>query len=123
MNEQRAFWISGLGSLAVVVLLGSALWARSKPAESNFSATAPVSASVTVPDQRPPDQDPLRQELEVAYSDLDTAYREIERLRAAGADGGRADYDDDDHEGDHDDGDDENEGRGDRYGSESEEQQ
>jgi hypothetical protein len=121
MNEQRAFWISGLGSLAVVVLLGSALLARSKPAESNFSATAPVSASVTVPDQRPPDQDPLRQELEVAYSDLDTAYREIERLRAAGAERGGDDHDDDDHEGDDDD--DDAEGRGDGYATESEEQQ
>jgi hypothetical protein len=123
MNEQRAFWISGLGSLAVVVLLGSALWARSKPAESNFSAIPPVSASVAVSDQRPPDQDPLRQELEVAYSDLDTAYREIERLRAAGADREGADHDDNDHDDDHEGDDDDEEGRGDRYASESEKQQ
>jgi hypothetical protein len=113
MNEQRAFWISGLGSLAVVAILGSALWARSKPAESNFSANAPVSVSAPVGEDRS-DQDPLRQELEVAYSDLDAAYREIESLRADDAD-----QDHDDHEGD----DDDHEGRGDRYASESEEQQ
>ena len=102
MNDQRAFWISGLGSLAVVLLMGSALWARSKPADSNLTAPAPVSAPVLTS----PDQGALRRELEVAYSELDAAYREVERLRAASTD-------DDDHESD-----DDEERRGERYESE-----
>lgn len=98
MKEQRAFWISGLASLAVVVLMGSALWARSEPEESTFFPVAPAAVSASVDTQTNPEQDALRKELEVAYSDLDAAYREIERLQAAGSERAYRDDDDDDKE-------------------------
>lgn len=111
MNGQRAFWISGFSSLTVAILLGSALWARSQPTELPPASSQFVSIPA-IPEIEPiPQQTALRKELELAYSDLNTAYREIERLQASEG-GGEREHDDDDDEHET--------GRGDRHEHERE---
>lgn len=65
MNSSRAFWMSGLATLAVLLLLGGALLTRAQPRPTSTTGEVEV----------------LRAELERAYADLDQAYRTIEQLR------------------------------------------
>jgi DNA-directed RNA polymerase specialized sigma subunit len=95
MKEQRAFWISGLACVAVVLLMGGALLARSQSVEPGPS---PAASSMSQPSEAQPEQEAIRQELQVAYADLDQAYREIESLQAESTRHSQHEDDDDDDE-------------------------
>lgn len=74
MNSQRVFWITGAATILVLVLISGALVARSE---------APKTAPYTVATSPLSENEVLRNELAQAYTDLDRAYRDIERLQQA----------------------------------------
>lgn len=72
MNSQRAFWISGAATLMVLLLIGSAIWGGTRPQPATFPSASIAGSETEV----------LRAELAQAYSDLDQAYRTIEKLQS-----------------------------------------
>lgn len=90
MNSQRAFWISGAATLMVLLLIGSAIWGRPKPQPSTLPTAVTAGSETEI----------LRAELAQAYSDLDQAYRTIEKLQSR--DGSRRRHHEEHEEDDHD---------------------